>query len=145
MRTSNFRDDQLAPPAARRPINALAATMVQLWHRRRHQSLRSIQSGRRRRHLRHQGPWPLVLGFTAADAAVDDESRWRPTDYADDSPHRRSRSTRRGGLPVDQALGTTRPHALAPLVMALMGSQDPCLGEDSAIINLLLILQNWCS
>jgi hypothetical protein len=39
----------------------------------------------------------------------------------------------------------TQPHALAPLATALMGSRDPCLGEDSAAVNLLSVLQNWCS
>jgi hypothetical protein len=38
-----------------------------------------------------------------------------------------------------------RPHNVAPLAAALMGSRDPCPGEDSVAVNLLPILQNWCS
>jgi hypothetical protein len=41
--------------------------------------------------------------------------------------------------------GSIWPHALAPLAAAPLGLQDPCLSEDSAAVNLLVVLQNWCS
>jgi hypothetical protein len=54
-------------------------------------------------------------------------------------------STRRGGSPVGRTPGSIWPHALSPLAAALMGSWDLCLGEDSAVVNLLLVFRNWCS
>jgi hypothetical protein len=49
-------------------------------------------------------------------------------------------STQWGSSPIGRALGSIWPHALAPLAATLMGSRDPCLGEDSTAINLLPIL-----
>jgi hypothetical protein len=50
-----------------------------------------------------------------------------------------------GRLFVGRAPGSIWPHALACLAATLMGSWDPCLGKDSVVVNLLLVLQNWCS
>jgi hypothetical protein len=55
--------------------------------------------------------------------AMSRDGAWQIT--LGDLPHHRSRSTQRGGSPVGRALGTTRPHALAPLAVALMGLRDP--------------------
>jgi hypothetical protein len=49
-------------------------------------------------------------------------------------------STPWGGSPISQAPVSIWPHALAPLVMMLIGSHDLCLDEDSVIVNLLPIL-----
>jgi hypothetical protein len=117
-RTRNIRDDRLAPSMAHRYLGHHQGSAMMppptpgrcRWH----QGPRLIQS---RRHHRHVVQGRSSCGITAdtwdtrahgrrnqgsrlPTAIVDDESRWRPTYYIGNLPHRRSRSTRQGGSPA---------------------------------------------